>query len=166
MARGIKGSNLDLPKNIEEIHSYCLPPEYPRARVEIIEDPEKAINSAQNIRGIKVAVDSSGRNNLIGVGASYGPELNCHLTLGDNKKLNVYFGELYAINWAVETLDRIMESGFSQPAQVTILSDSESALKALRGLARQSGQWILRQITLDIHGLEKRPGPHYCYIGC
>lgn len=160
LARGVKELNLDpkLLKDMEEIQAYCLPPEYPRVKVEIIEDSEKAIHRAQNIRGIKVAVDSSGRNNLIGVGISYGPELNHQLTLGSTEQLSVHFGEMYAIKWAVETLARVMESGFSQPTQVTVLSDSQAALRALKAPACQSGQWVLRQITHSIHELEKSRG--------
>lgn len=71
-----------------------------------------------------------------------------------------YFGELYAINWAFETLllTRILNSSFSEPAQVTILSDSQSALRALRAPARQSGQWVFRQISQGVHELERQKG--------
>lgn len=163
MAKGIAKLKLNSQalKNLEEIKEHCLAPDQPRVCVEMEDDREKAIYDAQNVTGIKVAVDCSCKNNLIGVGVSYGGSragAEQYMTVGYSHKLSVYLGELDAIQWAVETLVRTMNSGFAHPTHVTIFSDSQAALKALREPACQSGQWLLRKITLDISTLEKETG--------
>lgn len=160
MAKGVAELNLEPQalKDIEEIQGHCLPPECPRVKVEIENNREKAIQAAQEVIGIKVAVDCSCRNSLIGVGVNYGRGMNRHLTVGVNQKLNIYFGELYAIQWAVETLSRTMSIGFSSSVHVTILSDSQAALKAIRSPVRQGGQWLLEKIMLDVNRLKDQTG--------
>lgn len=149
MARGVAGLNLkpQALKDMEEIHGHCLPPECPKVKVEIEDDRERAVQAFQEVAGIKVAVDCSCRNGLIGVGANYGKEVDRHLTVGFSQKLNVYFGELYAIQWVVEALSRTVGVEFLGPVHVTRLSDSQAALKAIRSPARQGGQWLLKKIT-------------------
>lgn len=137
MARRIAELELAILDNFEEIKGYCLPPEEPRVDIRLEEDRERAIKMAQSGEDIKVAVDYSSRNNHVGVGASYGLGIERYLTVGDSQRLNVYIEELYAINWAVEPLAQAMKVGFPHPVQVTILSDSQAVLKALKNpLAR------------------------------
>lgn len=156
MTKGIASLKLSSQalENIEKIHGHYLLPEHPRVKVEIEKNQEKAVRMVSEIKGISVAVDCSSKNNLIGVGASYGAGLNRHLTIGYSHNLSVYFGELYAIQWAVKTLTRTMSMGFPHSSHVTILSDSQAALKALKKPARQSGQWLLREITQNVSDLK------------
>lgn len=96
LAKGIANLKLNSLENMEEIQSHCLPPEYSRLDIRIEKDREKAIALAENIKGIKLGVDCSGRNNLIVVGASYGSDggFEQHLTVGSSQSMNVFLGEL------------------------------------------------------------------------
>ena len=152
MAQGIEKLKLGQLDKMEKINGHCLPPK------QLETDREKAKWIAQNTQGIKIAVNCSCRNNLIGVGASYGLQITQHRTISSSQKLNVYLGELYAIQWVVKALTRTIISGFPKPVRVVILSDSQSALKALRNPSRQSGQWLLRKIIMDIDKLKKKAG--------
>lgn len=69
---------------MKEIRGHCLLPECPKVKVEIESNREKAIQTAQEMAGIKVAVDCLCRNSLIEIEASYGKEVNWHLTVGFN----------------------------------------------------------------------------------
>lgn len=48
--------------------------------------------------------------------------------------------------------------GFLDSIYITLLSDSQSALNALKKPARQSGQWLLKQIVLAINDLKTNTG--------
>lgn len=74
------------------------------------------------------------------MGTSYGAGIEQHLTVGYSRRLSVYFGESYAVQWAIETLAQTMSYGFLQPDHVTILPDSQAALKTLKNRAGQSRQ--------------------------
>lgn len=51
-----------------------------------------------------------------------------------------------------------MSFEFLVPVHVMILSDSQAALRAIRSLAHQSGQWLLKKITQGVNSLREKSG--------
>ena len=154
-----------LERFVAYIQSPCVPKTaciiFPRA---------EAILSAKNLSGPAIFTDSSARNSLVGIGIH---NLNItHFPVSSNKvvtshTLNVFTDELLAIDvLAIDVLAidvALAQLSFlpnvEQPwrhQNVTLFIDSQSALNALNFPRAQSGQFLVKSISLKIHQLRSR----------
>ena len=150
----LKFQKLDLSET-EQIHPYAKAPWIPSVKVVISSAKPEAIRAAQEYKGEAGYTDASGRNDLIGIGVYwqhiYAPSIS--LTMSSMQRLNVYSGELAAIDASIFQLLQLARKQ-ALPPNTTIFSDSLSALQALQNPGQQSGQSVLRSITYRVHEIE------------
>ena len=115
----------------------------------------EAIWAAQEYKSAAGYTNASGRNDLIDIGVYwqhiYAPSIS--LTMSSMQRLNVYSGELTAINASIFQLFQLARKQ-ALPLNTTIFSDSLSALHALENPGQQSGQSVLCSITYRVHKIE------------
>ena len=71
-------------------------------------------------------------------------------TISFSKTLDSHAAELVAIDCAISQLLHLVQRGGTGPP-ITIFSDSQGALQALRNPYPKSGQFLVTQITLKVH---------------
>jgi ribonuclease HI len=130
--------------------------EQPFVEIEIEPDREKAKESAATRRampGITIFSDASGQQNQLGAAAvALGEDLKAsesrQVSIGSMEHWSVYAAELMAIYYAISLVYQISRKKRSALGMVerpaTILSDSMSALQAIRNPSNRSGQKIIR----------------------
>ncbi|KAF4228839.1 hypothetical protein CNMCM8980_000121 [Aspergillus fumigatiaffinis] len=130
--------------------------EQPFVEIEIEPDREKAKESAATRRampGITIFSDASGQQNQLGAAAvALGEDLKAsesrQVSIGSMEHWSVYAAELMAIYYAISLVYQISRKKRSALGMVerpaTILSDSMSALQAIRNSSNKSGQKIIR----------------------
>lgn len=139
----LKFQKLDL-SNLEQIFSYTKAPWIPPVKVIIPTSGAEAIQAAQGFKGAAGYTDASGRNNVIGIGVHW-QQMNVppvSLTISSADRLNVYAGDLAAIDACVSQLIQLANL-HALPPVTTIFSDSLSALQALQKPGHQSSQSLL-----------------------
>jgi exonuclease III len=140
-------------KGIETIQSFAVPPWDKRINTIVIPDHKEAAQAARDAQGIVVAVCSSEKNGIVGMGgavcdttsawSSYAISSTSYaVTLGSRDRLNPYFAELIAISTAIQSLVGLPVRN----RVITILSSNLSALQAINHPRQQSGQSYICQI--------------------
>ncbi|KAJ3455686.1 hypothetical protein MRS44_017168 [Fusarium solani] len=146
-------------ERMETIQAYAVPPWHGRVLLECETDREAAVAAADSADDIVIATSASDRGGLVGMGG-----VICHkspgradkvvarysVTLGSRDDQNPYTAELEAIAMAL----RCMPDGL-QCQELTVLSSSQSSLKAITRPRQQSGQGTIRQIYDHIERLGK-----------
>ncbi|RKK10846.1 hypothetical protein BFJ65_g14842 [Fusarium oxysporum f. sp. cepae] len=144
---------------METIEAYAVPPWYNRVPLVREADREAAKIAAKNVNDIVIATSASDRGGLVGMGgivAQRSPGQTDRIvarysaTLGSRDDQNPYTAELEAIAMAL----RCMPDGL-QCRELTVLSSSQSSLKAIARPQQQSGQTSIRQIYEHIERLGK-----------
>jgi ribonuclease HI len=146
-------------ERMETIQAYAVPPWHNRVSLVCEADREAAIRVAGNASDIVIATSASDRGGLVGMGgvvAQRSPGQTDKIvarysaTLGSRDDQNPYTAELEAIAMAL----RCMPDGL-QCRELTVLSSSQSSLKAIVRPRQQSGQTSIRQIYEHIERLRK-----------
>ncbi|KJZ67989.1 hypothetical protein HIM_12623 [Hirsutella minnesotensis 3608] len=146
---------------IEDIHDeYALPPWTPRIQVMLEDDKAKAIEAADDAKGIVIATSGSQKDGMVGIGGVVystshdRPDMvltSYSVCLGTAEEQNPYTAELAAIAMA------LMCAPTGPPCrEVTILASSRSALEVIRRPRTQSGQCTVRQIYGHANRLMRR----------
>ncbi|KAH7472001.1 hypothetical protein FOMA001_g13208 [Fusarium oxysporum f. sp. matthiolae] len=147
LALAYEGSGTE---RMETIEAYAVPPWYNRVPLVCEADREAAKIAAKNVNDIVIATSASDRGGLVGMGgivAQRSPGQTDRIvvrysaTLGSRDDQNPYTAELEAIAMAL----RCMPDGL-QCRELTVLSSSQSSLKAIARPQQQSGQTSIRQI--------------------
>jgi ribonuclease HI len=124
-----------------------------------VADRDAAIAAAKSANDIVIATSASQREGLVGIGGIVAYRLpdrtdkivaRYSVTLGSRDDQNPYTAELEAIAMAL----RCMPDGL-QHRELTVLSSSQSSLKAIARPRQQSGQITIRQIYEHIKRLGK-----------
>ncbi|KAH7460569.1 hypothetical protein FOMA001_g19559 [Fusarium oxysporum f. sp. matthiolae] len=156
LALAYEGSGTE---RMETIEAYAVPPWYNRVPLVCEADREAAKMAAKNVNDIVIATSASDRGGLVGMGgivAQRSPGQTDRIvarysaTLGSRDDQNPYTAELEAIAMAL----RCMPDGL-QCRELTVLSSSQSSLKAIARPQQQSGQTSIRQIYEHIERLRK-----------
>jgi ribonuclease HI len=156
LALAYEGSGTE---RMETIEAYAVPPWYNRVPLVCEADREAAKIAAKNVNDIVIATSASDRGGLVGMGgivAQRSPGQTDRIvarysaTLGSRDDQNPYTAELEAIAMAL----RCMPDGL-QCRELTVLSSSQSSLKAIARPQQQSGQTSIRQIYEHIERLRK-----------
>ncbi|KAL9570493.1 hypothetical protein ACKAV7_005381, partial [Fusarium commune] len=156
LALAYEGSGTE---RMETIEAYAVPPWYNRVPLVCEADREAAKIAAKNVNDIVIATSASDRGGLVGMGgivAQKSPGQTDRIvarysaTLGSRDDQNPYTAELEAIAMAL----RCMPDGL-QCRELTVLSSSQSSLKAIARPQQQSGQTSIRQIYEHIERLRK-----------
>lgn len=97
--------------------------------------------------------DGSVQNDRLGIGMHWRgsikwPEIS--RTISTPKTMDAHAAKPVAIDLAVSKLLYSIQCGGTGPP-ITIFTDSQGALQALRNLHARSGQFLLTQITLKVH---------------
>ncbi|KAM5528512.1 reverse transcriptase [Fusarium oxysporum f. sp. phaseoli] len=148
---------------METIQAYTVPPWHSRASLVCKADREAAITAAKDADYIVIATSASGREELIGlgIGGIVAYRLSGQtdkivarhsVTLGSRDGQSLSTAELEAI--AIALALRCMPDGL-QYRELTVLSSSQSALKAIARPRQQSGQVAIRQIYEHVERLRK-----------
>ena len=143
-------------EEMETIHPFTLPPWEQRVRT--ITDKEGTRQPDSN-RAAYVAVSSSARNGVVGLGAAI--KTRKHVgddpivetlssTLGPRTEQNPYVAELAAMAHALQQLPR------RKYHSITLLTRNKAAVLTLRNPRQQSGQEHLRSIYESIDKLKKK----------
>ena len=116
----------------------------------------EAILAAKNLSIPAIFTDSSARNGLVGIGIrspniSYFPVSST--IVGTTHALNVFIGELLAIDVALAQLIHFAKIEQPRNLNVTLFTDSQAALNAISYLAAYSGQFLTKAITLKTRQL-------------
>jgi ribosomal protein S11 len=130
-------------RRMETIQVYAVPPWHDCVPVVCEADREAAIAAANSANDIVIATSASDRGDLVGMGVA-------SITLGSRDDQNPYAAELEAIAMAL----RCMPDGL-QCRELTVVSGSQSSLKATAHPRQQSGQTTIRQIYEHIERLGK-----------
>ena len=146
----------DVPmEHLETINPFTLAPWV--RRVEVIAD-ESAATQIEMGWTVRVAVSSSGRNGVVGIGGAMALKTSTRsgarteamsCTLGLRTEHNPYSGELVAIASALETL-----SGFKY-RRIAVVSRNKAAVLTLRHPYQQSGQGYICRIYDAIKALRR-----------
>lgn len=118
---------------------------------------DKAVSFAQNLVKSAIFTGSSARNEVIGIGIHSPNILNFPIssaTIATTTTLNVFSGELLAIDVALAQLTHFVNTNPPGIQAVTVFSDSQAALQALNFPAPHSGQFLIKSITLKFHQLK------------
>ncbi|KDN71873.1 hypothetical protein CSUB01_09606 [Colletotrichum sublineola] len=147
----------DMPmERIEIINPLTLLPWEERLEVEIGEEETRGAGTATTIR---VAVSSSARNGVVGVGGAVqkqsglrdDPELELFsFTLGPRSEQNPYSGQLAAMAYA---LRRSLSDVASE--RITVVTSNKAAVLTLRRPHQQSGQEFIRCIYDSVEELRR-----------
>jgi hypothetical protein len=140
-------------EGIETIKAFAVPPWEKRIDIIVIPDHQEAAQAARDAQGIVVAVCSSEKNGIVGMGGAVcdttttgssntAPTTTYVVTLGPRDKLNPYFAELIAISTALQFLAALQ----IRNRVITILSSNLSALQVINHPRQQSGQSHICQI--------------------
>ena len=149
-------------KQMEEIHPYVRPPWWEPRHSIILDskrDPKQRHEvPPQNTNTLRIYTDGSGHRGYIG-SAAY-----CETTqattkqhLGAETDLNVYTGELNAIDLAVDIARAVQ----FPHTNCEIYADSKAAITATVKPWRQSGQSFITKILDNIDNLIGEQGPEY-----
>ncbi|KAJ3454423.1 hypothetical protein MRS44_018317 [Fusarium solani] len=142
-----EGSGIE---RMETIQAYTVPPWHSRVSTVCEADREAAITAAKSANDIVIATSASDREGLVGIGGIVAYRSSDQrdkivarysVTLGSRDDQNPYTAELEAIAMAL----RCMPDGL-QHRELTVLSSSQSSLKAIARPRQQSGQITIRQI--------------------
>lgn len=149
---------------MEKIEAFSKAPWVPSVPV-VITCREVAITRASNIDPSMPVVftDGSARNNLLGIGVHWGGALQwpaVSRAISTPKMLDSHAAEFVAIDYAVSQILDFVHRGGIGPS-ITIFSDSQGALQALRNPCPKSGQFLVTQITLKIHEINL---PNQSYV--
>ncbi|KAI7768236.1 hypothetical protein LZL87_014082 [Fusarium oxysporum] len=156
LALAYEGSGTE---RMETIEAYAVPPWYNRVPLVCEAEREAAKIAAKNVNDIVIATSASDRGGLVGMGGivvQRSPGQTDRMvarysaTLGSRDDQNPYTAELEAIAMAL----RCMPDGL-QCRELTVLSSSQSSLKAIARPQQQSGQTSIRQIYEHIERLRK-----------
>ncbi|KAM6505284.1 hypothetical protein FSOLCH5_15485 [Fusarium solani] len=156
LALAHEGSGIE---RMETIQAYTVPPWHSRVSTVCEADRDAAITAAKSANDIVIATSASDREGLVGIGgivAYRSPDRTVKIvarysvTLGSRDDQNPYTAELEAIAMAL----RCMPDGL-QHRELTVLSSSQSSLKAIARPRQQSGQITIRQIYEHIKRLGK-----------
>lgn len=151
-----EGSGIE---RMETMQAYMIPPWHNCGSLICEADREAAITAAKDVSDIIIATSASDRGGLVGMGGivthrSSGQTdkivARYSVTLGSRADQNPYTAELEAIAMAL----RCIPDGL-QRRDLTILSSSQSSLKAIRRPRQQSGQVTVRQIYEHVERLGK-----------
>ena len=142
--------------SLEKFDTYTQPPWLASATC-VIPSRAEAILLAKNLSGPAVFTDSSARNNLVGIGIQ-SPNI-AHFpvsstTVGTTQALNVFIGELLAIDVALAQLIYFAKLERPRHQNVTLFTESQAALNALSHPTAQSGQFLTKAIALKIRQLQ------------
>ncbi|KAM5527229.1 hypothetical protein FOXYSP1_20498 [Fusarium oxysporum f. sp. phaseoli] len=156
LALAYEGSGTE---RMETIEAYAVPPWHNRVPLVCEADRGAAKIAAKNVNDIVIATSASDRGGLVGMGgivAQRSPGQTDRIvarysaTLGSRDDQNPYTAELEALAMAL----RCMPDGL-QCRELTVLSSSQSSLKAIARPQQQSGQISIRQIYEHIERLRK-----------
>lgn len=108
---------------------------------------DKAVSFAQNLSGPAILTDSSVQNGHVGIGI-HSPKIAnfpvSSTTIATPKTLNIFSGELLAIDMALARLTHLSVTGLSQIYKsITRFTDSQAALDALNFPTLHSGQFLV-----------------------
>ncbi|KAG6980395.1 hypothetical protein BFJ68_g17223 [Fusarium oxysporum] len=146
-------------RRMETIQAYAVPPFHNRVSLVCDADCEAAIAAANDADDIVIATSASDRGGLVDMGCiinyrSPGQAdkvvARYSVTLGSQDDQNPCTAELEAIAMAL----RCMPDGL-QCRKLTVISSSQSSLKAIARPRQQSGQGTVRQIYEHIERLGK-----------
>lgn len=145
--------------NLEKFESFIQPPWLLTVPC-IILPRDKAISFAQSLASQAIFTDSSARNGVIGIGI-HSPNISSFpissATIASTSTLNVFSGELLAIDVALAQLTHLLNTnspGIHNP--MTVFTDSQAALNALNFPALHSGQFLIKSIMLKYHQLKSQ----------
>lgn len=113
----------------------------------------KPLNWPKNYSGSAAFVDSSVRNNLVGIGTHW-EKLGLPavaLTISDASTLSNSLGELAGIDFAIAQVWNAVKFDTLSNKQITVFTDSQYALKALQSLGQDSGQFLTKSIAQMSH---------------
>lgn len=100
---------------------------------------DKAVSLAQNLPNPAIFTDSSARNQVIGIGI-HSPNISnfpiSSATIATTATLNVFSGELLAIDVALAQLTHMVNTNPPGTHDVIVFIDSQAALQALNFPAR------------------------------
>jgi hypothetical protein len=149
-------------EGIEIIQAFAVPPWGKRIDIIVKPDHQEAAQTARDAQGIVIAVCSSEKNGLVGIGGAVcdttttgssntSPTNTCAATLGSRDRLNPYFAELIAISAALQYLAALP----IRNRVITVLSSNLSALQAINHPRQQSGQSYICQIYESANRLKE-----------
>ncbi|RYC79162.1 hypothetical protein BFJ63_vAg17962, partial [Fusarium oxysporum f. sp. narcissi] len=131
-------------ERMETIQAYAVPLWHNYVSTVCEADREAVIAAAENVSDIAIATSASDRRGLVGMGGTVAHRSSSHtdtvvarysVTLGSRDDQNPYTAELEAIAMAL----RCMPDGL-QRRELTVLSSSQSSLKAIARPRQESGQ--------------------------
>jgi Reverse transcriptase (RNA-dependent DNA polymerase)/Endonuclease-reverse transcriptase len=143
---------------LEKVLAYTIAPWSERLQLQGNADTEGADERANEVEGILAATSSSGKNDLVGMGACVQHEPNSmnttitrySTTLGTKDRQNPYTAELVAIATVLKGIPSELQN-----QQITIFSRNKGALAAITQPRHQSGQNIIRQIYDSVQHLKR-----------
>lgn len=148
--------------------------ELPLQQVEIIQDRDQALAKAEDLgrdNQATIFTDASAKDGMLGAGivmpGSAPNQTNTYqIGVGPTTKWNIHLAELIAIWSAMRKIQNTKtptqtledaeepETTFDETRTYTIVSDSQSALRAIVKRAVKSGQTIVRQILDEVQRLK------------
>lgn len=116
---------------------------------------ENAIGLAKQHKGVAAFVDSSARNNLVGIGIYWqGIQWRSTTnTISTISALTNSLGELAGIEAVVAQIWNAVTYKSLENIELTVFSDSQYALKALKRLGQDSGQFLIGSIARLSHNI-------------
>lgn len=138
---------------VEKIGPYARHPETSKCTVIIPSTKQQAIELVKNHSGSAAFVDSSLRNDLVGIGTHWEkmglPTIS--LTISDSSTLSNSLGELAGIESATAQIWSAVKFNALSNRQITVFTDSQYALKAIQSLGQDSGQFFTESIVRMSH---------------
>lgn len=118
---------------VEKIGAYARHPETSTCTIIVPGTKQQAIGLAKSYGGSAAFVDSSSRNNLVGIG-THGEKMSWSavaLTISDTSTLSSSLSELAGIESATAKVWNAVNYNALSDRQITVFTDSQYALKAL-----------------------------------
>lgn len=142
----------------ETIVAYAVAPWQERIPLEIIGDEGKAKAKMAEVRGMLVATSTSGKRGMVGMGGvvreiGRPPESTIPFaaTVGRKEDQNVYVAELTVIKMAMAAIADARSN-----TSITIITNNQSAAKAIAQPGQQSGQRLMIEIYEAMKKMEKK----------
>jgi len=145
---------------LETIDTHAIPPWEDRIQSTIETDRQRAVELANNTRGILIATSSATKNGMIGAGGAIrgntigqpaSKPITYKVILGPMSEQNPYTAELAAVAIVLRYLPPQLIS-----REITIISSNQGVLQAISHLQQQSGQATIRQIYSTIKILRQK----------